>query len=170
MLSKYDTIRKLNELDVLISEAQARKAEAAENGNLEEPIPCVFLTFLSSLPLSAHILNLLDSPSTLPPNHIISAHLLPSLLKAQTLLSDKLETVHSENEQLMDTIERQEAEIKTLVGQLERVVGGMEGAIKVVRGCVDGPGELQDRVVGSEDPVPSGSNEDHDDDVGMIDA
>lgn len=115
-------------------------------------------------------LNPPNSPSTLPPNHIISAHLLPSLLKAQTLLSDKLEKVQSENEQLMDTIESQEAEIKVLVGQLEKAVEGMEGAIKVVRGCIDEPGELQDQAVGLEDPPQSGRSEDDDGDVGMMDA
>lgn len=169
MLSKYDTIRKLNELDVLIDEAKARKTESVENGNLEEPMPSVFLTSWSLLPLCAHKLNFLDSSSTLPPNHIISTHLLPSLLKAQTLLSDKLDRVQSENEQLMDTIERQEAEIKTLVRQLEKVVSGMDGAIKVVRGCIDEPGELQDKAVRLVDPT-SGKDGDRDGDVGMMGA
>lgn len=44
----------------------------------------------------------------------------------------------------MDTIEKQEAEIRALVAQLEKVVGGVEGAVKVVRGCVEeGKGESE---------------------------
>ena len=80
-----------------------------------------------------------DSPSALPPTAILDAHLTPHLLKAQALFSENLLT---ENELLIDTIERQEAEIRALVAQLEKVVGGVEGAVKVVRVCVeDGKGE-----------------------------
>lgn len=37
----------------------------------------------------------------------------------------------------MDTIEKQEATIRAMVAQLEKVVGGIEGTVKVVRGCVE---------------------------------
>ncbi|KAF8430505.1 Nnf1-domain-containing protein, partial [Terfezia claveryi] len=106
VLANHDTIRKLNELDILIDEARARKAAAAAEGITDEPIP----------------------PSTLSPTAILDAHLTPHLLKAQTLLSEKFTTVQAENELLMDTIEKQEAEIRGLVAQLEKVVGGVEGA------------------------------------------
>ncbi|KAF8422393.1 Nnf1-domain-containing protein [Tirmania nivea] len=139
VLARYDTIRKLNELDVLIDEARARKATAAAEGVTEEPIP----------------------PSTLPPTAILDAHLTPHLLKAQALLSEKLTTVQAENELLMDTIEKQEAEIRTLVTQLEKAVGGVEGAVKIVRGCVEeGKGE------GEKDEQSGGENRD----VEMVDA
>jgi len=48
----------------------------------------------------------------------------------------------------MDTIEKQEAEIRALATQLEKIVGGVEGAVRVVRECVaegKGGGEKEER-------------------------
>jgi len=64
----------------------------------------------------------------------------------------------------METIEKQEAEIKLLVEQLEKVVGGMEGAVKVIRVCVDEGMEVE----GNEELVDAA--EGGGEDLEMVDA
>ncbi|KAI5808780.1 Nnf1-domain-containing protein [Peziza echinospora] len=107
------------------------------------------------------------SPSTLPPSAIITAHITPLILAAQTTIKSKLDAVTAENEALMKAIEDQKKEIRALVGMVEKVVGDMQGAVEVVGECFP-PGRkvglvegdrLGDDDEGDEEEGEGGGNE-----------
>jgi len=72
------------------------------------------------------------------PMHLLSAqelhaaHLMPTLIRAESELQDKLDSVQQGNLDTMSKIEAQRAEMQKLVEQLERIVEDVEGAAQVV--------------------------------------
>ena len=112
---------KLNTLDALLVEAEARRAAAP--------------------PGTAPI-----APSMLPPAAILEAHLTPLLRQAHAAAVERLESTRSLNDELMAEITAQRTEIKELVGRLEEVVGVFNDAVEEVQSAVGqiGPGEVEE--------------------------
>ncbi len=85
-------------------------------------------------------------PHTLPPQALYLAHLAPHLAQAQSTLNAKLQTTQSQNAQLMEKITEQRGEIERLVGGLEGLVRDLEEAKDAV-GAVFEDGELVREVL-----------------------
>lgn len=72
------------------------------------------------------------------PMHLLSAqelyaaHLTPALIRAESELQGKLDTVQQSNKDVMAKIEEQRAEMQRLVEQLEKMVEDVEGAAQAV--------------------------------------
>jgi kinetochore protein NNF1 len=104
----------LNSLDRLIHEARARKDNAetnASNGTLEEPI----------------------APHTLPPSDLVNAHLAPFLTDMRSTITTETSALESNNENLIQTIKAQRAEMEALVSGLEHVVADLEKSANMMQ-------------------------------------
>ncbi|KAK1466752.1 hypothetical protein CMEL01_10745 [Colletotrichum melonis] len=104
ILADRDVIRKLNELENLVSDADRRRQEGGSD--VEEPIP----------------------PHVLPPDEILTAHLAPRLAPQQSTLNARLQNTQASNESLFASIQSQRAEIDALLAQLESQVADIDGA------------------------------------------
>ncbi|KAF6830049.1 mind kinetochore complex component [Colletotrichum plurivorum] len=104
ILVDRDVIRKLNELESLVSDAERRRRESGEDA--EEPIP----------------------PHLLPPEEVMTAHLAPRLASQQSHLNARLQNTQAANEVLFASIQSQRAEIDALLAQLEGHVADIDGA------------------------------------------
>ncbi|KAK1535464.1 hypothetical protein CPAR01_09006 [Colletotrichum paranaense] len=111
ILADRDVIRKLNELENLVSDADRRRQEGGSD--VEEPIP----TNTSY-----------NSPHVLPPDEILTAHLAPRLAPQQSTLNARLQNTQASNESLFASIHSQRAEIDALLAQLESQVADIDGA------------------------------------------
>jgi kinetochore protein NNF1 len=69
-----------------------------------------------------------DRPHTLRPQPLVNAHLTPLYRSQQSQLNAKLQTMQSQNANLVEVLRRQKAEIEELVRLAERVVGDLESA------------------------------------------
>ncbi|OHE95670.1 hypothetical protein CORC01_09102 [Colletotrichum orchidophilum] len=104
ILADRDVIRKLNELENLVSDADRRRQEGGDT--VEEPVP----------------------PHVLPPDEILTAHLAPRLAPQQSTLNARLQNTQASNESLFASIQSQRAEIDALLAQLEGQVADIDGA------------------------------------------
>ncbi|KAJ3941808.1 uncharacterized protein N0V96_008522 [Colletotrichum fioriniae] len=105
ILGERDVIRKLNELENLVSDADRRRQEGGSD--VEEPIPY---------------------PTRPPPDEILTAHLAPRLAPQQSTLNARLQNTQASNESLFSSIQSQRAEIDALLAQLESQVADIDGA------------------------------------------
>ncbi|KAF4852712.1 Kinetochore-associated protein NNF1 [Colletotrichum siamense] len=108
ILGDRDVVKKLNELESLVSDAERRRQESNNNAgdDVEEPIP----------------------PHLLPPDDVITAHLAPRLASQQSHLNARLQNTQASNESLFAAIQSQRAEIEALLAQLEGHVADIDGA------------------------------------------
>ncbi|KAF4875910.1 Kinetochore-associated protein NNF1 [Colletotrichum siamense] len=108
ILGDRDVVKKLNELESLVSDAERRRQESNNNAgdDTEEPIP----------------------PHLLPPDDVITAHLAPRLASQQSHLNARLQNNQASNESLFAAIQSQRAEIEALLAQLEGHVADIDGA------------------------------------------
>ncbi|KAI5919953.1 Nnf1-domain-containing protein [Camillea tinctor] len=113
ILQARNAVAKLNELESLVSEAERRRDEAGENA--EPPVP----------------------PHMLPADQVLAAHLAPHLAQQQSQLNAKLQTTQAHNAKLFDEIQKQRAEIQSLVGLLEKAFEDIDGANGMMDGVVD---------------------------------
>ncbi|KAL0930886.1 mind kinetochore complex component [Colletotrichum truncatum] len=104
ILVERDVVRKLNEFESLVSDAERRRKEGA--GDAEEPIP----------------------PHLLPPEDVMKAHLAPRLASQQSHLNARLQNTQASNESLFASIQSQRAEIDALLTQLEGHIADIDGA------------------------------------------
>ncbi|OTA95108.1 hypothetical protein M434DRAFT_394001 [Hypoxylon sp. CO27-5] len=104
VLQSRNVVAKLNELDSLVSEAERRRKEAGVGA--EAPIP----------------------PHMLPPDQILAAHLAPHLAQQQSQLNAKLQTVQAHNAKLFSDIQKQRAEMESLMRILQKVFEDIDGA------------------------------------------
>ncbi|KAF3345932.1 Kinetochore-associated protein NNF1 like [Verticillium longisporum] len=104
ILDERDLVRKLNELEALVAEADRQKGE--HPADAPEPIP----------------------PHSLPPEAVIKGHLHPPLAHAYSHLSAALQNTRMENEDLFTTIQAQRAEMDALLADLDGVVADIDGA------------------------------------------
>ncbi|KAK2009812.1 Nnf1-domain-containing protein [Colletotrichum eremochloae] len=104
ILVDRDVIRKLNDFENLVSDAERRRQESGDSA--EEPIP----------------------PHLLSPDEILAAHLAPRLASQQSHLNARLQNTQASNESLFATIQSQRAEIDALLTQLESHVADIDGA------------------------------------------
>ncbi|OBR13602.1 Mind kinetochore complex component [Colletotrichum higginsianum IMI 349063] len=104
ILDDRDVIRKLNEFENLVSDAERRRQESGLSA--EEPIP----------------------PHLLPPDDVLAAHLAPRLASQQSHLNARLQNTQASNESLFAAIQAQRAEIDALLAQLENHVADIDGA------------------------------------------
>ncbi|KAI1082198.1 Nnf1-domain-containing protein [Whalleya microplaca] len=114
ILQARNVVAKLNELESLVSEAERRRVEASAAGR-EAPVP----------------------PHMLPADQVLAAHLAPHLAQQQSQLNAKLQTVQAHNAKLFEDIQRQRAEIETLMGLLEKVFEDIDGANGMMDDVVD---------------------------------
>lgn len=105
VLQSRNVVAKLNELESLVSEAEQRRDEAGVV-EAEAPIP----------------------PHMLPADQILAAHLAPHLAQQQSQLNAKLQTVQAHNAKLFDDIQKQRAEMLSLMGLLHKVFEDIDGA------------------------------------------
>ncbi|KAI0180845.1 Nnf1-domain-containing protein [Hypoxylon sp. FL1284] len=105
VLQSRNVVAKLNELESLVSEAERRRDDAGVAG-AEAPIP----------------------PHMLPPDQVLAAHLAPHLAQQQSQLNAKLQTVQAHNANLFDDIQRQRAEMQSLMSLLRTVFDDIDAA------------------------------------------
>ncbi|KAK2024862.1 Nnf1-domain-containing protein [Colletotrichum zoysiae] len=104
ILVERDVIRKLNDFENLVSDAERRRQESGNSA--EEPIP----------------------PHLLSPDEVLAAHLAPRLASQQSHLNARLQNTQASNESLFASIQSQRAEIDALLAQLESHVADIDGA------------------------------------------
>ncbi|KAH6670377.1 Nnf1-domain-containing protein [Plectosphaerella plurivora] len=104
ILEERDVIRKINELESLVQDAERRRREHASDA--PPPVP----------------------PHTLPPETILRAHLHPHLAQQHSHLGAALANTKLENEKLFEDIKAQREEVQTLLAALESVVADVDGA------------------------------------------
>lgn len=88
----------------------------------------------------------ITSPHTLPPSTILAAHLAPYLAQQQADLDTRIQATEAQNVVLTDTIGAQHEEIHRLLGQLQGLVGDLNGAADALDGVVrpdDFPREIE---------------------------
>ncbi|KAI1769187.1 Nnf1-domain-containing protein [Hypoxylon sp. FL1150] len=105
VLQSRNVVAKLNELESLVSEAERRRDEAGVV-EAEAPIP----------------------PHMLPADQILAAHLAPHLAQQQSQLNAKLQTIQAHNAKLFDDIQKQRAEMQSLMELLQKVFEDIDGA------------------------------------------
>jgi kinetochore protein NNF1 len=69
-----------------------------------------------------------NRPHTLPPEHILAAHMAPHLASQQSQLNAKLQTIQSHNVALFDEIRAQREEAARLLVGVEKVLADVDGA------------------------------------------
>ncbi|KAK0753334.1 Nnf1-domain-containing protein [Schizothecium vesticola] len=104
ILQSRNVIPKLNELETLLLDAQARK-ESSGDGD-DPPIP----------------------PHTLPAPTILAAHLAPHLTHHHAQLTAKLGATQADNAALFADIQAQRREIEALLAGVERTLADMDAA------------------------------------------
>ena len=120
ILEERSVIEGLNQWDALIEDARRRKNRAVEGESPGRP------------------------PHTLTADELYTAHLTPFLQEAAIELESRLQNTQRENQQRMQIIEAQRAEIEQLVAGLEGVVSDIEGSIEAMNtGAPNGLGELR---------------------------
>lgn len=113
-MEERNVIERLNALEDRIADARRRKARA------QDP---------SSDPNSANQDTTKEEPPhTLPPQRLMSAHLIPLHISQQSQLNAKLQTTQSQNASLMETIRKQRQEIEALLAQGEAMVHDVDVA------------------------------------------
>ncbi|KAK5654096.1 hypothetical protein OQA88_7527 [Cercophora sp. LCS_1] len=103
ILINRGVVGKLNELEVLLSEAQGRREGASSE---EVPIP----------------------PHTMAASEVLDAHLAPHLVAQRGQLNAKLQTVQGENARLFEEIQAQRREMEVLLSLVEKTLSDMDGA------------------------------------------
>ncbi|KAF4631553.1 hypothetical protein G7Y89_g6579 [Cudoniella acicularis] len=103
ILLEKNVVRNLNELEDIIASARIRKSTS---GTSSPPV----------------------QPHTLPPPELLTAHLGPVRNSQQSLLNAGIQTIQSQNAQLLERIKEQRKEIEGLRGVLEGMVRDLEGA------------------------------------------
>ncbi|GAP90031.1 putative kinetochore-associated protein NNF1 [Rosellinia necatrix] len=111
-----NVVAKLNELEMLVGEADRRRREAGGGGGDDTP------------PIPPHLL---------PPEEVLDAHLAPHLAQQQSQLNAKLQTTQAHNARLFEDVTRQRAEIESLVALLQAVVEDIDGTNQMLDGVVD---------------------------------
>ncbi|KAI1659606.1 Nnf1-domain-containing protein [Daldinia decipiens] len=114
VLQARNVVAKLNELESLVSEAERRRDDAGVVGS-EVPVP----------------------PHMLPPDQILAAHLAPHLAQQQSQLNAKLQTVQAHNAKLFSDIQKQRAEMQSLIALLQKVFEDIDGANSQMDDVVD---------------------------------
>ncbi|OAQ70137.1 Nnf1 protein [Pochonia chlamydosporia 170] len=114
ILATRDVVRKMNDLEGLIADAEERRA----SGKSEDvPTP----------------------PHLLPPNEVLAAHLSPHLIEQRGQLNAQLQTTQAQNNVLAEHVRAQRDEIELLLDKLEAAVEDVRCANGVLGGVV---GEL----------------------------
>ncbi|KAI0117576.1 Nnf1-domain-containing protein [Hypoxylon sp. NC0597] len=142
VLQGRNVVAKLNELESLVSEAERRRDEAGVGA--EAPVPTYdHRIWRTRDPVRSPI----DKPDTaglvvgsvttsespvlphmLPPDQILAAHLAPHLAQQQSQLNAKLQTVQAHNAKLFSDIQKQRAEMESLMRILQKVFEDIDGA------------------------------------------
>jgi kinetochore protein NNF1 len=73
----------------------------------------------------------------LPPEEVLDAHLAPHLAQQQSQLNAKLQTTQAHNAKLFEDINRQRAEIESLVSLLEKVLQDVDNTNNMMHGVAD---------------------------------
>ncbi|KAF4121167.1 kinetochore protein NNF1 [Geosmithia morbida] len=102
ILEARAVVSRLNELDVLVTEAKARRDSGVD-------APQVL-------------------PNTLPPDRIMRAHLSRTLSSHKSQLNARLQTSQAQNAVMYDTIRAQRAEIGELLARVEAAAADVKGA------------------------------------------
>ena len=107
-MEERSVVEGLNQWDTLIEDARRRKNRAVEGEPPGRP------------------------PHTLTADELYTAHLTPFLSEAAVELESRLQKTQLNNQQMMQTIEAQRAEMEQLVAGLEGVVKDIEGSIEAM--------------------------------------
>ncbi|KAK5006818.1 hypothetical protein LTR28_006048 [Elasticomyces elasticus] len=105
ILADRNVVASLNELDELINQARRRRERAEEQAKAD------------SRPVDVPV-----QPHTLPPSSLYLAHLAPALASHQVSLQQRLQSVQSENVDLLRIIQQQRQEMEAMVQGLEDAV------------------------------------------------
>ncbi|EFY93904.1 spindle pole protein Nnf1, putative [Metarhizium acridum CQMa 102] len=148
ILRARDVVRKMNDLEGLIADAEERRKLHRET---DLPTPYVFFFFLFLLLVSTvnkafffALCPLLTRETEyrahlLSPEEVLRAHLGPRLAEQRGLLNARLQTTQAQNGLLADHVKAQREEIDALLGSLDAAVEDVRSANGVLGGVV---GEL----------------------------
>ncbi|KAI0123841.1 Nnf1-domain-containing protein [Xylariales sp. AK1849] len=115
ILQSRNVVAKLNDLESLVSEAQRRRDEAGLVDEKDIPVP----------------------PHLLPPSSVLAAHLSPHLALQQSQLNAKLQTTQAHNAKLFADIQKQRAELESLMGLVEKLFEDIDGANAAMDGVAE---------------------------------
>ncbi|KAH6661374.1 Nnf1-domain-containing protein [Truncatella angustata] len=115
ILLNRGVVAKLNELESLIGQAEQRRDEAGPVDAGDAPAP----------------------PHLLPADTVLAAHLAPHLAQHQSQLNARLQTTQAHNARLFADIQKQRAELESLVMLLEKLFADIHGANEAMDGVVD---------------------------------
>lgn len=73
----------------------------------------------------------------LPAEQVFAAHLAPHLKQQQSQLNAKLQTVQAHNARLFDEVQRQRAEMESLVQLLEKTMEDIDSASQMMDELAD---------------------------------
>ncbi|KAF2224998.1 Nnf1-domain-containing protein [Elsinoe ampelina] len=113
ILRERNVVSSLNDLDRLVDEARKRRAKAqadAKGNNVGAPLP----------------------PHTLPARSLYLAHLHPTLQSRQTELRDQLQSLQSNNGELLKKLTAQRSEINHIVESVEQVVQDIDASLEIL--------------------------------------
>ncbi|KAF2155969.1 Nnf1-domain-containing protein [Myriangium duriaei CBS 260.36] len=113
ILRERNVVPSLNDLDRLIEDARRRKARAEEQANggvVKAPIP----------------------PHTLPARSLYLAHLGSTVETRHTQLTSQLEKLQTQNQDLLDTLAKQRAEIEQTIGSVESVIADLDASLQAL--------------------------------------
>lgn len=135
VLSRYQVVARLNELESLVSDAEQRrrrsnnspaqtrkaagKRKADHDGadgtaSAEKPKP--------------------TPPHLLPANAVLAAHLAPHLVGQQSQMNARLQNTQAANATLWEAVQAQRREVEELLGALEAVLRDVDGAAALMDG------------------------------------
>lgn len=77
------------------------------------------------------------SPHLLPASSVLAAHLAPHLALQQSQLNARLQTTQAHNAKLFADVQKQRAELESLVALLEKLFQDIDGANGAMDGIVD---------------------------------
>ncbi|KAF2461271.1 Nnf1-domain-containing protein [Lineolata rhizophorae] len=129
LVAERGVVEGLNGLDGLVEGARRRRKEVEEARGMGEGL--AKQGGEGGTPIIPH---------TLPPATLAAAHLAPFLAAQQATLSTRLGSVQQSNADLFATVKAQRAELEDLVAGLEKVVGDLEGGVKMLSEGGDGKG------------------------------
>ncbi|KHN99612.1 Nnf1 [Metarhizium album ARSEF 1941] len=131
ILGARDVVRRVNELEALAADAEARRGP---HGAAAPPTP----------------------PHLLPPGEVLAAHLAPRLAEQRGLLNARLQTTQAQNALLADHVRAQRGEIDALLERLAPAVDDVRSANGVL-GPLVGDLAAEARAVDAETGTGTGT-------------
>lgn len=143
VLSRYQVVAKLNELESLMSDAEQRRRRS----NPLKPVPTTTSKKAAGKRKEAAQEDANDAgdesgqtstkptpPHLLPAQAVLAAHLAPHLVGQQSQMNARLQNTQAANATLWEAVQAQRREVEELLGALEATLSDVDGAAALMDG------------------------------------